>query len=1287
MEAIEEFTSDPEKEEEDVSARGASPKCRGTSRQGVLAGSREVGCRPGGEGSAASTDIDQASGEEGEEERRENQAEAIGWRPSSLTMAAEALVRRRSSMASTFRAYDTLRREACSASEVQENEAALAAAAAQPSRSSASGVASAPAVDSRPAGTGDLPASEETLQKLTILQLQRLLRSKKGKGQQPPCANPKKADFVKAALESGCSNAEAEAFSSSIQSLTTAGVSSNGGNNAASASAAAAAKVAAPKPVWSAARRELFNKAQPCPDMQSMLRYIHNMLHVADPEGLKPTVSCLHCGAPGCELIDSGTHEPFVGCISYHSDKPCKRRTNVDRMFRHLLDRSTVFLEVVSDKLFEVRLHKDLAVLREYLPPTVHSAAPSVSVATLAGGRDGGMPDRVSLTFALQDHDRVVNALRSLPQGLMVRLRDIPQKTLQALQTAAAEDDRFSSMASVQNLARRRLEDRGLLELLRPHQLQFVDWAVHRRRVLCADDMGLGKSLQALSLLVALDALPALIVCPAFARGSWAAQIEQWGFASPGEYNVVQGGSSCLPNKAGSGERIQLAVVSYRMLQREFKSISGKVQWKGFVVDESHRIGTSKKTEDDVAEPVSTKAGDPEARAVLQLLRQHPDSALVCLTGTPAWTHSFDIFNQIELLKPGLLGRTKWDFAREYFRVRRERIHRGSSKVTMQICECERPIEVNMVLTRTVMLRRRRREVLQDLPALQLVETPLDIEDKHVSQAVRTYSISRTSDGSWDGVLTDWERVGLCKVEAAIEVLKEKLLAATSEGEVAIVFVRHHRVREALEKYLEDVLPDLRLASMYGAHRDEVLRRFQAGCCDVVICLVESCGVAIDLCRASLCVFVELPSSWSEFEQAVARLHRQGQRSAVTAYVLLGGLSKESREARRGGASASAVDGSSAQAPAVVEGDILKECGGFDRKRWRTLLSQRREAAKMLGDPSPGEKASSQVAVLAPAAGASLWKQPSEEAALRGGCGGWKFLVSSETHRLHVYDQQGKHSGFLSRTGVVLDAEITLDADDFSVVGRSNSSISPTGGACASDVMVSAANDYLLAFAQLNAIDRGAIQRHTGADGRPVPLAAVGLEEMAKALRGHKAPSTRRFKAPASTQQAAEAAQAGGAGGAGTTAWVRAIVETSRGPSTYRQRIDLATKRRYCVACFAELEGAEVTLEEEDDPNAKEEFSLRCSSVTELFCTGQCKQNYFVKTKSGAARSALFALEGGICRDCKVDTADLRRKLQRLKLEERSGYQLLGNMAGRRLLRPVNKVRWLAFSEGGFCVL
>ena len=75
------------------------------------------------------------------------------------------------------------------------------------------------------------------------------------------------------------------------------------------------------------------------------------------------------------------------------------------------------------------------------------------------------------------------------------------------------------------------------------------------------------------------------------------------------------------------------------------------------VIDESHRLRTTKTCEDDCADGADGRAQDMQA--VLQLIRKAPqETPVALLSGTPNWNSTVDVFNQVHLLRPGkaLLG-------------------------------------------------------------------------------------------------------------------------------------------------------------------------------------------------------------------------------------------------------------------------------------------------------------------------------------------------------------------------------------------------------------------------------------------------------------------------------------------------------------------------------------------------------------------------------------------------------------------------------------------------------
>ena len=258
----------------------------------------------------------------------------------------------------------------------------------------------------------------------------------------------------------------------------------------------------------------------------------------------------------------------------------------------------------------------------------------------------------------------------------------------------------------------------ALRSSLLPYQVAGVRFVLGcKGRALLADDMGLGKTVQALASAAALEAFPLLVVCPATLRLVWAQECEKWlpTHAAVGQLHVIFGHGDMLPQNARPG----IVIVSYHMLRILLDRLE-QVAWKMVIFDESHSIRTAPWP----GEAEQTVAALRLAKGVARIL---------LLSGTPSLTRPFGIFNQIDMLRPGLLGKSKLHFAMAYCpetnagwggdargaaRERRASVREGA---------CSRPWELNLLLRETVMIRRLKTHVMCQLPAKrrQLVPIPL----------------------------------------------------------------------------------------------------------------------------------------------------------------------------------------------------------------------------------------------------------------------------------------------------------------------------------------------------------------------------------------------------------------------------------------------------------------------------------------------------------------------------------------------------------------------------------
>ncbi|XP_062116619.1 uncharacterized protein LOC133830616 isoform X4 [Humulus lupulus] len=225
-----------------------------------------------------------------------------------------------------------------------------------------------------------------------------------------------------------------------------------------------------------------------------------------------------------------------------------------------------------------------------------------------------------------------------------------------------------------------------LLEALLPFQLDGIKFGLQRGgRCLIADEMGLGKTLQAIAIACCLmDEGSVLVVCPAILRFSWAEELEHWvPFLLPSDIHLVFGHQN---NPVLLKRFPKVVVISYTMLYRLRKSMLER-EWALLVVDESHHVRCTKK-----AEPGETKAVLDMATKVKHV---------VLLSGTPSLSRPFDIFHQINMLWPGMLGKNKFEFGKTYCDAKF--IHGLDGKIFQDFSKGTRLEELNVLLKQTVM--------------------------------------------------------------------------------------------------------------------------------------------------------------------------------------------------------------------------------------------------------------------------------------------------------------------------------------------------------------------------------------------------------------------------------------------------------------------------------------------------------------------------------------------------------------------------------------------------------
>jgi intein/homing endonuclease/superfamily II DNA or RNA helicase len=233
-----------------------------------------------------------------------------------------------------------------------------------------------------------------------------------------------------------------------------------------------------------------------------------------------------------------------------------------------------------------------------------------------------------------------------------------------------------------------------------PYQKAGIRYGIKAERVLIADSMGLGKSLEALGIVEAVKAYPAVIVAPASLKLNWEKEIRKW---LPNRSTIVMNTSTKPQDLVGK----DFIIVNYEVLF-DARISSGnkfkKIPYQAVVFDESHYIKSKDAKRTTAAIKLAKKA-----------------RYRINLTGTPIVNRPSDLIPQLQALDR-LNEFGGWEqFVLRYCNAKKTPFGwdiSGSSNLA----------ELNEKLRATCYVRREKQDVLKELPPKNRIIVPIEMK-------------------------------------------------------------------------------------------------------------------------------------------------------------------------------------------------------------------------------------------------------------------------------------------------------------------------------------------------------------------------------------------------------------------------------------------------------------------------------------------------------------------------------------------------------------------------------
>lgn len=413
----------------------------------------------------------------------------------------------------------------------------------------------------------------------------------------------------------------------------------------------------------------------------------------------------------------------------------------------------------------------------------------------------------------------------------------------------------------------------GLKRTLFPYQMEGVSYIESKQgNALIGDEMGLGKTIQALAWLqLHPEKRPAIILCPAHLKLNWAKEIQMT--LSDNLNTQILQGSKPYPI---TGE---IVIINYDILKNWVEELQ-KIKANVLIFDEAHYIKSNSAL---------------RTKATKKLAKEIPHR--IALTGTPIVNRPIEGFNIAQVINKTVFPNFM-SYARRYCNAH----HNGFG---WDFSGSANKKELHRKLTETIMIRRKKADVLPDLPSKLYSYIPMEINNTSEYKRAEADFIAFLTETKGKKAA---EKASQAEHLVRIEALKQlavqgKIKQAVqwirdfldNNGNKLVVFGVHKTVVDALMKEFttEAVKVD---GSVSAAKRDEAVVAFQEDPnVKLFVGNIQAAGTGLTLTAASAVAFLEFDWVVGNHMQAEDRCHRIGQKDTVNIYYLIAAGSIEEK--------------------------------------------------------------------------------------------------------------------------------------------------------------------------------------------------------------------------------------------------------------------------------------------------------------------------------------------------------------------------------------------------------
>ena len=376
-------------------------------------------------------------------------------------------------------------------------------------------------------------------------------------------------------------------------------------------------------------------------------------------------------------------------------------------------------------------------------------------------------------------------------------------------------------------------------------QIEGINFGIeHHCRFLLADEMGVGKTIQAISLAyIYRDSWPVLIVCPGSMKYLWKGEIRTWLGLKENRINIINSSRQKLSLEA------YFYIISYDLVKNILKKLK-EMTFDFVILDEAHSIKNKDSLRAKNILPIAVRA-----------------KRLIIMTGTPLLAKPLEGYPLLYALRPDLFAFFK-KFAYRYCDPQ-------PTPFGISWSGTSNTKELHWIIS-NLMVRRLKRDVLNRLPPKRRQKIFIKTDQKIIEEIKKVRSMVKGRKGTLDA----YSLTSKAKIDGVYEFISDLL----DTDEKFIVFGYHYEMLDSIELLMKEKnIEYIRIdGNTKQDKRYDYVNNFQQNKnCKVAILSIIAASTGITLTSAHLVIFAELTWTPSIMIQAEDRAHRIGQKSEL----------------------------------------------------------------------------------------------------------------------------------------------------------------------------------------------------------------------------------------------------------------------------------------------------------------------------------------------------------------------------------------------------------------------